>query len=270
MSEGGGVGARYSVFAFFGSVGFALGPVVAVGLVQWRGLDGLWIAMIPVLVAAPLVYLALPSGRAEVRDTSRPPPPPPSEVLRHIRGPLGLIFGVSAIMAFVQRVFLTMEPIIVADVGGTEARGAVLLTVYLGAQAFGTVTGGLLADRMNRRLLLAHLCFWAVPAPLLAVWIGPAGWAGIAAVAAAGFLGMATLPPVVVMAQEMVPSGTGVSSGIVMGLAWATGSAGVLLTGALADVVGPAPATLASIPVALVGTFLALRPALRGAERPTG
>ena len=116
---------------------------------------------------------------------------------------------------------------------------------------------------MDRRILLAHLCFWAVPTHLLAVWIAPDGAVGLMAAAAAGFLGMATLPPVVVMAQEMVPSGTGVSSGIVMGLAWATGAAGVLGTGALADVVGPGPATLASVPVAFAGVALALHPTLR-------
>jgi predicted MFS family arabinose efflux permease len=125
------------------------------------------------------------------------------------------------------------------------------------------VVGCVLADRMDRRMLLAHLCFWAVPTHLLAVWIAPHGALGLAAAAAAGFLGMATLPPVVVMAQEMVPSGTGVSSGIVMGLAWATGSAGVLATGAVADVVGPTAAALASVPVALFGVALALHPSLR-------
>jgi hypothetical protein len=48
-----------------------------------------------------------------------------------------------------------------------------------------------------------------------------------------------------------------------MGLAWATGSAGVLVTGALADSIGPTPATLLSVPVALFGVALALHPALR-------
>jgi len=270
VTEGKGGGARYSLFAFFGSVGFAIGPMVAVGLAQTRGLEGMWVAMLPVLVAAPLIFFLLPSGRSEVRAASRPPPPPPREVLRHIRGPLGLIFGVSAIMAFVQRVFLTMEPIIVADVGGSETRGALILSVYLVAQSFGTVAGGLLADRMDRRILLAHLCFWAVPTHLFAVWVGPYGALGLAAAAAAGFLGMATLPPIVVMAQEMVPTGAGVSSGIVMGLAWATGSAGVLGTGALADVLGPVPATMLSVPVALLGVAFALHPTLKGstAARP--
>ena len=258
VSEGKGGGARYSIFAFGGSIGFALGPLIAVGLAQSRGMQGLWVAMIPVVLAAPLIYLALPSGRAEVRETARPRPPAPLEVLRQLRGQLGLIFGVSASMAFVQRTFLTMEPIIVSESGGSETTGAIALTVYLGAQAFGTVTGGFLADRVDRRLLLAHLCFWALPAHLLAVWIGPTGVWGFMAVGLAGFLGMATLPPIVVMAQEIVPSGTAVSSGIVMGLAWATGAFAVLGTGALADVVGPGVATLVSMPVALVAVGFAL------------
>jgi len=267
VSAGKGGGARYSVFSFGGAIGFAVGPLIAVGLVQARGLDGLWIAMLPALVLAPFVFLALPSGRAETRDASRPPPPHPGVVLRYLRGPLGLIFGVSAVMAFVQRSFLTMEPIIVAESGGSETLGAIALTVYLGAQAVGTVTGGVLADRVDRRRLLAHLCFWAVPTHLLAVWVGPEGVWGLTAVAMAGFLGMATLPPIVVMAQEMVPSGTAVTSGIVMGLAWATGSFAVLGTGALADVIGPRSALLLAIPVALFAVALALHPGLAEGHR---
>ncbi|MBT8487993.1 MAG: MFS transporter [Gemmatimonadetes bacterium] len=270
VSAGKGGGARYSLFSFGGSVGFALGPVIAVGLVQSRGMAGLWIAMIPVVILAPFVYLALPSGRQEVRERDRPPPATPREVLRWLRGPLGLIFGVSAIMAFIQRTFLTMEPIIVAERGGSEALGALALTVYLSAQAFGTVTGGVLADRVDRRKLLAFLCFWTLPAHVLALWVGPEGVWGLMAVGLAGFMGMATLPPVVVMAQEMIPTGTAVSSGIVMGLAWATGSLFVLGTGAAADAFGAEAATLWSMPVALVAVALALHPSLSDAALRRG
>ena len=120
-------------------------------------------------------------------------------------------------MAFVQRVFLTMEPIIVAEAGGSEALGAAALSLYLGAQAFGTLAGGMLADRMNRRHLLFGLCAAALPAHLLAVWLGPWGAPGLVAIGIAGFLGMATLPPIVVMAQEMLPRAPGASSGVVDG-----------------------------------------------------
>lgn len=260
VGEGKGRGARYSVFSFGGSAGYALGPLIAVALVQWRGLEGLWVAMIPVLLLAPVFYRNLPSGRSE---RSAHLPPAPGEVLKLLSGPLGLVFGISAVMAWAQRAFLTMEPIIVDQAGGSEALGAAVLTAYLAAQALGTVAGGVLSDRMDRRTLLVGLCALALPAHLLAVWLTAGSAPALAAAAVAGFLGMATLPPIVVAAQEMVPRGAAVGSGIVMGLAWAAGSVGVLGTGALADVVGPRAATLATMPVILGAVFLALRPALR-------
>ncbi len=266
VSEGKGGGTRYSIFSFGGSIGFSIGPLAAVWLVQRGGMEGLWLAMLPAVILMPIFFFMLPSGRAEARKAA--PPPPPHVVLRHLVGPLGLIFGVSATMAFIQRAFLTMEPIIVADLGGSETLGALALTVYLAAQAAGTLTGGVLADRMNRRTLLLQLCGWALPAHLLAVWLGPMSALGLVATGIAGFLGMATLPPIVVMAQEMLPSGAAVSSGIVMGLAWATGAVGVWGTGALADVIGPQAATLYSMPVILVAILLALHPSLRAVAEP--
>ena len=166
-------------------------------------------------------------------------------------------------MTFVQRAFLTMEPIIVAEMGGSEALGAVALSVYLGAQAFGTVAGGVLTDRMDRRVLLFRLCALALPAHLLAVWLGPWNALGLVAIAVAGFLGMSTLPPIVVMAQEMIPRSPGASSGIVMGLAWTVGSVGVMGTGVVADAMGPQAAALLSMPVAGLAALLALHPGLK-------
>jgi len=267
VSEGKGSGVRISIFSFGGNAGFALGPMIAVGLVQWRGLEGLWIAMIPVIVLTPFLWRSLPADPTDRAEAHLPPPP--GQVLRHLMGPLGLIFGISAFMAFAQRAFVTMVPIIVVHEGGTETAGAIVLSTFLAAQAAGTLTGGYLADRMDRQRLLMGLCTLALPAHLLAVWMLPGGGLSLAAAAVAGFLGMATLPPIVVMAQEIVPSGAAVSSGIVMGLAWAAGSVGVLATGAAADAVGPLLATLATMPVILFAVLLASHPALRpGASVP--
>ncbi len=261
VGAGRGGGARYSVFSFGGALGYAAGPLVAVGLVTWGGMQRLWVAMIPAILLAPLFFRGLPSGRGETRGA--PPAPPPATVLRRLAGPLGIIFGISSAMAFVQRVFLTMEPIIVADAGGSEALGAAALSLYLGAQALGTLSGGFLADRMNRRHLLFGLCALALPAHLAAVWMGPWTAPGLFAIGAAGFLGMATLPPIVVMAQEMLPRAPGASSGIVMGLAWTVGALGVMATGALADFTGPHAAAFWSMPVAGLAALLALHPGLK-------
>lgn len=255
VAEGKGSGARFSVFSFGGAAGYAVGPLAAVGLVAAVGLERLWIAMVPVLLIAAAAWTVLPAGRSE-RATAQPPKP--ATVLRMLRGPLGLIFGISAIGAFLQRVFLTMQPIIVHEAGGSETLGAVSLSVYLGGQAIGTLASGMLTDRMDRRTLLIGLSLAAVPAHLVAFSM-PAGAAmALVVTAIAGSLNMALLPPIVVMAQEAVPSGAAFTSGIVMGLAWATGSIGVLGTGLLGDLAGAQTAALASVPLMLVATGLAL------------
>ena len=266
LTAGKGAGARYSIFSFGGAAGYSVGPLVAVALVGWGGMERLWVAMLPAIVLAPFFFFGLPSGRAEARSAA--PAPLPSAVIRQLAGPLGIVFGVSAAMTFVQRAFLTMEPIIVAEMGGSEALGAVALSVYLGAQACGTLAGGFLTDRMDRPTLLFRLCALALPAHLLAVWLGPWNGLGLAAIAVAGFLGMSTLPPIVVMAQEMIPRAPGASSGIVMGLAWTVGSVGVMGTGVVADMAGPQAAALLSMPVAGVAALLALHPGLK--LMPTG
>ena len=260
VSEGKGSGLRLSLFSFGGTMGFAFGPLVAVGLVSISGMRGLWVAMFPAVIAAVILFRVLPVDR---KHPDAAPPPSPTEVLRLLRGALGVIFVISALGAFVQRVFVTMAPIIAADAGVSEAMGAVTLSIYLGAQGIGTIVGGMLTDRVDRGRLLASITVLAVPVHMLAIGL-PAGSASALVFAAgAGFLNMALLPPVVVMAQEMVPESTAVSSGIVMGLAWATGSVGVLATGILGDVLGARAAALVSVPVLLAGTALAFHPMLR-------
>jgi MFS transporter, FSR family, fosmidomycin resistance protein len=260
VGAGRGSGVRLSIFSFGGAFGYAIGPLAAVGLVGAFGLEWLWVAMLPAFAMALLVYRVVPADRPAVDAR---PAPTVREILRLLRGPLGVVFGISAVFAFVQRVFLTMEPIIVAASGGSEAAGALSLSIYLGGQAAGTLTGGFLSDRMDRRKLLFVLALLSVPAHALALGLTPSGVMALTFTVIAGFLNMAALPPIVVMAQEIMPAGAAVGSGIVMGLAWAAGSVGVLLTGGAGDAIGPQAAALASVPVGLLAAALALHPALR-------
>lgn len=271
-ADGRGSGVRLSVFSFGGAAGYAAGPLVAVGLVAWVGMEGLWIALVPGALLSVLLWRALADGPA---DPARRPPPSPGRVLRLIRGPLGIVFGVSALAAFVQRTFLTLSPIISAGAGASEASGAVVISLYLGAQAIGTLVAGVLTDRIDRRALIGGSMLLALPVHVLAFLAVPASPLALGAAMAAGFLNIIVLPPIVVMAQEMVPDGVSASSGIVMGLAWAVGSLGIPLSGALADAIGPAAAAAWSMPVLLAGAALALHPSLRpfrraGARRETG
>lgn len=260
ISEGQGSGVRLSLFSFGGTMGFAFGPMIAVGLVAFGGMRGLWIAMVPALLVAVVLSRVLPPDRLRTDATS---PPSMKELVRGLRGPLGTLFAISALAAFVQRVFVTMSPIVAAHAGVSEAMGALTLSVYFGAQGAGTLVGGVLTDRVDRVRLLAGITAAAVPVHMMAFWVpAGSGWALFFA-AGSGFLYMALLPPLVVMAQEVVPGSAAVGSGIVMGLAWAAGTVGVLGTGVLGDMIGARDAALVSIPALFLGTALALHPTLR-------
>lgn len=86
ISEGKGSGVRMSVFSLGGSLGWAIGPLIAVGLVGWIGMEKLWVAMFPGILLALVIYPLLPPGR---RASCARLPPSPRKLLRHLRGPLG-------------------------------------------------------------------------------------------------------------------------------------------------------------------------------------
>ncbi|MDX1623029.1 MAG: MFS transporter [Gemmatimonadota bacterium] len=263
--EGRGSGMRHAVFSFGGAVGLAVGPVAAVGLVAWVGLEGMWVAMVPAILIAVAFWPLLPSGTPRALGA---PSPSIRRLPELLVGPVGLVFAISAASAFLQRLFLTMEPIVIAEAGGTEAAGAVVLSVYLAGQAGGTLLGGFLADRIDRRWLIAGLAALSFPAHVGAIALAGGGATTLAFAAAAGLVNQAILTPVVVIALEVAGESAAMGGGVVMGLAWAAGSIGVLGAGILGDAVGARPAALALTPVILAACWLALRPGLREHHRP--
>jgi FSR family fosmidomycin resistance protein-like MFS transporter len=263
--EGRGSGARMSAFTFGGLLGFAVGPLAVVGLVGAVDLSGMWIAMIPAIVVCGVVFKVLPPDRPH---PDAAPPPPPREVLRTLVGPLGVIFGISALSGFTQRLFMTLSPIISFQDGVSEATGAVILSIYMAGQAGGTLVGGVLTDRMDRMHLLAGLTALSMPAHFFTFWL-PAGTPLMLLCAfVAGALNLAMLPTVIVLAHEIMPENKGVGSGIVMGLAWAAGSVGVIGFGFLSDGVGPRSAAIVAVPLIAIATALSFHPSLRLHRKP--
>ncbi len=260
VGQGGKSGMRHAIFSFCGAAGHALGPVAVVWLVARVGFDGMWIAMLPVLVLGATLWFVLPPGTS---DRILAPAPSARDMARILRGPLGLVFGISCTTAFLNSLFLTFMPIIMSGQGMSEGEGAVVLSLYLAGLAAGTLPGGFLADRVNRPRLLAILTGIAFPLHALAFLLPAGGPLSFAVVVLAGASNMAVLPPIVIMALELSPSFGSTSSGIVMGLAWATAALAVIPAGMVGDLLGPQAAAILLTPTVLIGTWLALRPKLR-------
>ena len=137
-----------------------------------------------------------------------------------------MIFGISLLSGFIQRMFTTLSPIISFRDGASEATGAMILSVYLAGQAVGTLMGGFLTDRMDRMYLLAGLTGLGIPAHFFAFWLPAGSPLMLLSAALAGCLNLALMPLAVVLAQEILPRSKAVGSAVVMGLAWSAASVG--------------------------------------------
>ena len=258
---------RASGMAFFsvgGNLGFALGPVLASGLVLWLGLTGgLLLALPGVAVAAGLLavrpYLEeFAPGPAAVDEEDR-------SVER--RGGLALLLGVVGLRSVAHMGLFTFVPLYEVARGHSEAHGTVLLSLFLLMGAIGTLFGGRLADRLGRRAVL--LGSFVVSTPLILVYAVTGGIVGEIALILSGAAVIGTFGVSLVLSQEYMPSRVGMASGLSIGLAIGLGGVAALTLGAVADAVDleTAVAATAAGPALAFLLTLFLPPAPR--RRPT-
>lgn len=149
-----------------------------------------------------------------------------------------------------------------------------LVSVYLGAGAIGTLVGGQAADQWGRRLML--IVSMVILPPTL--WMLPRTMGGPTVLLAlvSGMASVSTFAVVMVMAQELVPERIGMISGLIIGFGVGMGGVGVALLGAVADRWGVLRAmdVAALLPLAALAIALLLPPDrpgrnLTGEERRT-
>jgi FSR family fosmidomycin resistance protein-like MFS transporter len=258
---------RASGMAFFsvgGNLGFALGPVLASGLVLWLGLTGGLLLALPGLAVAAGLLAVRPyleefapgtaAGEREDRTVER-------------RGGLALLLGVVGLRSVAHMGLFTFVPLYEVARGHSEAHGTLLLSLFLLMGAIGTLFGGRLADRLGRRAVL--LGSFVVSTPLILVYAVTGGIVGEIALVLSGAAVIGTFGVSLVLSQEYMPSRVGMASGLSIGLAIGLGGVAALTLGAVADAVDleTAVAATAAGPALAFLVTLFLPPAPR--RRPT-
>lgn len=218
-----------SLFSIGGNIGFAVGSVVATGLVVWLGLHGGVLLALPGLVIAVFLVLLIPFLRSF--DPGR-------SVARRLRGEdrpgaLGLLLAVVGFRSLAWFGLLTFVPLYEVSLGHSEAYGNRLLALMLLAGGVGTLAAGPAADRIGRRpILLGSVAGTGV---FIAVYLLAGGVAGAIALALVGVCVIGTFGVTMVMSQEYLPSRIGLASGLSIGLSIGLGGVAAVALGALAD-----------------------------------
>lgn len=242
-----------AIFVTGGTLGFALGPLLAVLVVGAFGLERTWVAAVPGLVMASLLLAWFARVRPHPREgRARPRLSGLKPVLR----PLTLLYFVVVCRSAVSYGFMTFLPLYLNRLGWSVKQGGALLTVHLVFGALGGFLGGWLADRWGGRRVVVRS--FVLAAPLYLAFLFLPDWRGLTCLIAGGFFLQASLPVNVVMGQELSPEHSSTIASLLMGAAWGVGALLIGPVGALADARGLHTALLALASLLGVGLLCAL------------
>jgi FSR family fosmidomycin resistance protein-like MFS transporter len=228
-----------SVFTVGGFVGFALGPVLATPLLLAFGLRGVAFLVIPACIVSVLLVRELPrfnEVRANAHRANRERPGS-----NDWRG-FSIMSLVVALRSTTFLAAITFTPIFVLRVVHVNTFfGSFALFALLSGGAIGTITGGLLGERVDRRrvvslsMLLTGICGAAIAITgaefhLVALTVVLAALFGVSLGLSAGVL--------VVLGQEYLPKSIGIASGMTLGLANTVGGIAAPIFGQIGDLYG--------------------------------
>lgn len=232
------------VFAAGGASGSAIMPVIALFVLREYGAQYLpWLSLVGVALAAALMWWA-PASRRPVGSAR-----PKLFDVTLFAGPVGLLSlaGILRATAFVS--FSSAMPLYLVHVRGFAPDAAVIgatLATYGFASATAGMLSGLLERRVGRVRLIVGSMLLAAPVLAVVLTLAPGTLGYYAAVAVGAMLTNASVPLLVVSAQDLAPHAVGTASGMLMGFTWGIAGVAYIGFGAVQAWLGLAPALVAS------------------------
>ncbi len=234
LAAGANKTAGVAMFMLGGNLGFACGPVLAALILGWFGTSGTAGLALIALAVVPLLYFL--TGRAETTSAEERK----QANWRIVLNPLFSTTAVIALMlvmsmrAWSSESFSSFLPQFFVEIAHfSKGQASLLSSLALFTLAFGSLTGGLLADRIGPIRVMATSMLLAAPLMVGMFLLGDARAFWIAPLL--GFVNGAAWPPMLVMAQSLFHKNRGVGSGVALGFVFAMGGLGVNLTGWLAE-----------------------------------
>ncbi|MCF1741000.1 MFS transporter [Paradevosia shaoguanensis] len=236
LASGGRHGLAQSLFQVGGNIGSAIGPLLAAFIVLPRGQVSVsWFSVIALVGMIVLYGVGRWYAAHRAANAGRKAPAPALVLPRAV---VIRTIGILVLLTLSKHLYMTsissFYTFYVIDRFGVSVQDAqILLFVFLGAVAIGTVAGGPVMDRFGTRFTIWFSILGALPFTLVLPFVDFT-WTVILTFIIGVILASA-FSAIVVFAQELVPGRVGLVAGLFFGLAFGIGGVGAAVLGIVAD-----------------------------------
>jgi len=236
LASGGRHGFAQSMFQVGGNFGSSIGPLLAAFIVLPFGQASVsWFSIAALIGMALLWYVGNWYNQHNLANKHKPKadktlPLPRNKVIASI--------GVLALLIFTKYVYMASLTsyytfYTISHFGVTVQASQLLLFLFLGAVAAGTIVGGPIGDKIGTRTVIWVSILGILPFTLALPYANLEVTAILTVII--GFVLASAFPAIIVFAQELLPGRVGMVSGLFFGLAFGIAGIAAALLGIVAD-----------------------------------
>jgi len=236
MASGGRHGLAQSLFQVGGNAGSAIGPLLAAFIVEPQGQHSIaWFSAIALVGSAVLWRVGGWYKRHQAATAARAQARPghtlsPGQVRVALAVLIALIFSKYIYLSSLSSYYTFY---LIHKFGVSVQTAQLLLFVFLGAVAAGTIIGGPVGDKIGRKYVIWCSILGVLPFTLALPYVN-LFWTAVLSVVI-GLILASAFSAILVYAQELVPGNVGLISGLFFGLAFGVAGIGAAVLGRLAD-----------------------------------
>ena len=227
-----------AIISFGGSLGFSLGSIFIIFIIEKLGIAFTPLASIPGIVTAAIVLKFAPEIHmtAQQRDSvsffTRLRSVKRSKIML-----LALVILVAYFRELMNMTLVTFMPLYLTDRGVKLLNFGYIFMAFVLIRGLGGLVAGYYSDRIKKRhIVIQVLLFLSIPC-VYAIFIVNIN-ASIILFIAYGFLAISTLPLCNRLAQDIFPRNAGLATSFTIGVATGSSAATMLLIGKIADIIG--------------------------------
>lgn len=236
LASGGRYGFAQATFQVGGNFGQSIGPLLAAFIIVPNGQGSVaWFSLIALLGIVVLGWVARWYKAHMLANKGR------TRILnRHSLSKRMVVTAllVLAMLTFSKNIYMASINsyytfFVIERFGVTVQQSQIMLFVFLGSVALGTVIGGPIGDRFGSKVVIWFSILGVLPFTLAMPFANLPVTIALSGIV--GFIMASSFPAIVVMAQELVPGRVGMIAGIFFGLAFGIGGIAAAVLGVFAD-----------------------------------